>query len=353
MTSIDFTTSYLGLKLASPFMTGASPLGDHLDTVRRLEDAGCAAIVLHSLFEEQISQEDTGRIHHMDPLDRHFAAVLSYYPEPDSYALGPHEYLEHLRRVKAAVKIPVIGSLNGTTAESWLTFAKSIEQAGADAIELNMYEIATDMDQTALGVEDRLKQIVADLKHDLKIPVAVKLSPLSTAFGNVAHELDRAGADGLVLFNRFLQPDIDIRHMAVWPRLELSDSAELLLRLRWIAILKGRLRCSLAVTGGVASPNDGIKAILAGADVVQMVSAILRHGPAYFTLMRQELTHWMESLEFGRLDDVRGRLSLAKTEAPNAFERAQYIRTVSGWSSWLGYQAFLRAHKNDESKPSS
>jgi dihydroorotate dehydrogenase (fumarate) len=352
MISIDLTTPYLGLKLANPFMTGASPLGDHLDTVRRLEDAGCAAIVLHSLFEEQISQENSGRIHHMDPLDRQFAAVLSYYPEPGSYALGPHEYLEHLRRVKAAVKIPVIGSLNGTTAESWLTFAKSIEQAGADAIELNIYEIPTDMDQTALGVENGLKQITADLKHDLKIPVAVKLSPFFTAFGNVAHQLDAAGVDGLVLFNRFLQPDIDIRHMAVWPRLDLSDSAELLLRLRWVAILKGRLRCSLAVTGGVASPNDGIKAILAGADVVQMVSAILRHGPSYFALMRQELSHWMESLEFGRLDDVRGRLSLANTEAPSAFERAQYIRTVSGWSSWLGYQAFVREHKNDDAKPS-
>lgn len=349
MTSVDLSTSYLGLKLANPFTTGASPLGDHLDTVRQLEDAGCAAIVLHSLFEEQISQEKSGRIHQMDPLDRQFATVLSYFPEPDSYALRPDDYLEHVRRVKAAVKIPVIGSLNGTTAESWLRFARLIEQAGADAIELNMYEIVTDADQTALAVEHGLRQTVQDLKHELKIPVAVKVSPFFTAFGNVAHELDRAGADGLVLFNRFLQPDIDIRHMAVWPHLELSGSAELLLRLRWLAILRGRVRCSLAATGGVATPNDGIKALLAGADVVQMVSAILRHGPSYFTLMRDELRRWMESLEFGRLADVRGRLSLAQAEAPGAFERAQYIRTVGQWSSWLGYQAYLRAHKNDES----
>jgi dihydroorotate dehydrogenase (fumarate) len=348
MTSVDLSTSYLGLKLANPFMTGASPLGDHLDTVRQLEDAGCAAIVLHSLFEEQISQETSGRIHHMDPLDRQFSSVLSYFPEPDSYALGPDAYLEHVRRVKAAVEIPVIGSLNGTTAESWLNFAKLIEQAGADAIELNMYEIITDVDQSALAVEHGLKQVVADLKHELKIPVAVKVSPFFTAFGNVARELDRAGAHGLVLFNRFLQPDIDIRHMAVWPHLELSDSNELLLRLRWLAILRGRLRCSLAVTGGVATPNDGIKALLAGADVVQMVSAILRHGPSYFALMRDELSRWMESLEFGRLEDVRGRLSLAKMEAPSAFERAQYIRTVGQWSSWLAYQAYQRAHRNDE-----
>ena len=187
----------------------------------------------------------------------------------------------------------------------------------------------------------------------MTIPVAVKLSPYFTAFANVARELERAGAGGLVLFNRFLQPDIDVRHLAVWPRLELSTSDELLVRLRWLAILRGQVRCSLAATGGVATPNDGIKALLAGADVVQLVSAILRHGPSYFTSMRDELRRWMESLEFSGLDDIRGRLSMAGTEAPSAFERAQYIRTLSGWSSWLGYQAYLRAHANDESEPKS
>lgn len=353
MAAIDLSTSYLGLKLANPFITGASPLGDHLDTVRRLEDAGCAAIVLHSLFEEQITQAESGRVHQMDPLDSRFAGVLSHFPKPGSYALGPDEYIEHVRRVKTAVKIPVIASLNGTTAESWLKFARLIEQAGADALELNIYEVVADIDQTAIAVESELKRIVKDLKCELKIPVAVKLSSFFTAFGNFARELDRAGADGLVLFNRFLQPDIDVRLMAVWPHLELSDSAELLLRLRWLAILQGRLRCSLAVTGGVATPNDGIKAILAGADVVQMVSAIMRHGPSYFSLMRSELSRWMESLECGHLDEVRGRLGLAKTEALSIFERAEYIRTVSEWSSWLGYQAYVRAHKNDDSKPPS
>ena len=353
MASIDLSTTYLGLPLASPFVAGASPLGDHLDTVRRLEDAGCAAVVLHSLFEEQITQAESGRIHQMDPLDRHFATVVSYFPQPEHYPLSPDAYLEHLRQIKSAVKIPVIGSLNGTTAAAWLKFARLLEQAGADAIELNMYEVVTEADQSALAVENGLRQIVRDLKHELKIPIAVKLSPFFTAFSNVAREIDRAGANGLVIFNRFLQPDIDIRHLAVWPRLELSDGTELLLRLRWLAILRGHVRCSLAVTGGVATPNDGIKAILAGADVVQMVSAILRHGPSYFTSMREELRRWMESLEFARLDDVRGRLSLANTEAPSAFERAQYIRTLSGWSSWLGYQAYLRAHRDDDSKPPS
>jgi dihydroorotate dehydrogenase (fumarate) len=348
MPSTDLSTTYLGIRLANPFVAGASPLSDHLDTVRRLEDGGCAAIVLHSLFEEQISQRDTGRIHHMDPLDRQFATVVSYFPEPKVYALGPDEYLEHVRRVKAAVKIPVIGSLNGTTAEAWLMFAKLIEQAGADALELNMYEVVTDLDRSAPAVEHGLKQIVRDLQPELAIPLAIKLSPFFTAFGHVARDLDDAGAKGLVLFNRFLQPDIDIRHMAVWPRLELSGSDELLLRLRWLAILRGRVKCSLAATGGVATPNDGIKAILAGADVVQMVSAILRHGPSYFTLMRDELRRWMESGGFGGVDDIRGRLSLAKTDAPSAFERAQYIRTISGWTSWLGYQAYVRAHEDDE-----
>ena len=353
MVSIDLSTTYLGLRLSNPFITGASPLADHLDTARRLEDGGCAAIVLHSLFEEQISQAESGRIHHRDPLDRQFANVLSYFPEPEAYALGPEEYVEHLHRVKDAVKIPVIGSLNGTTAEAWLTFAKRIEQAGADALELNMYEVVTEPDQSGLSIEHGLSQIVQDLKRELKIPIAVKLSPYFTAFANVARELERAGAQGLVLFNRFLQPDIDIRHLAVWPRLELSSSAELLLRLRWLAILRGQVKCSLAVTGGVATPNDAIKAILAGADAVQMVSAILRHGPSYFGLMRDELRRWMESLEFARIDDIRGRVSLAKTEAPSAFERAQYIRTLSGWSSWLGYQAYLRAHPDDDSTPPS
>jgi dihydroorotate dehydrogenase (fumarate) len=312
-----------------------------------------AAIVLHSLFEEQISQAETGRIHHRDPLDPQFAPVVAYFPEPESYALGPEEYLEHVRRLKEAVRVPVIGSLNGTTAEVWLDFAKRIEQAGADASELNVYEVVTEPDQSGLAVEQALRQIVQDLKHELKIPVAVKLSPYFTAFANVARELERAGAGGLVLFNRFLQSDVDVEHVTVWPHLELSTSAELLLRLRWLAILRGQVKCSLAATGGVATPNDGIKALLAAADVVQMVSAIMRHGPSYFAVMHGELRRWMESLEFARLDDIRGRLSLAKTEAPDVFERAQYIRTVTGWRSWLGYQAYVRAHEEDESKPPS
>src|SRR5581483_4645297 len=274
------------------------------------------ALVVHSLFEEQISQAESGRIHHMDPTNPAFAAALSYFPPPEAYALGPDEYLEHVRRLKDALDIPVIASLNGTTAEAWLTFARSIEQAGADALELNMYAVVTDPEQSSAMVERNLRDIVQELRRELSLPIAVKLSPFFTAFAHLARELDRAGADGLVVFNRFLQPDIDTRHMAVWPHLELSTSVELLLRLRWVAILHQRVRCSLAVTGGVATPNDGLKAILAGADAVQLVSAVLRHGPSYFTVMREELRRWMESLRFGHVDEIRGRLSMAKVEAP-------------------------------------
>src|SRR5262249_49377164 len=215
-------------------------------------------------------------------------------------------------------------------------------------LELNMYEVITEPDQTALAVESGVRNIVRDLKHELRIPIAVKVSPYFTTFANVGCELERAGAAGLVLFNRFLQADIDVRYMAVWPRLELSTSAELLLRLRWLAIMRGRVKCSLAATGGVATPNDAIKALLAGADAVQMVSAILRYGPSYFRSMQDELRRWMESMEFARIEDFRGRVSMANTEAPGAFERAQYIRTLRGWNAWLGSQAYGQAHEGDE-----
>ncbi len=329
---MDTQTSYLGLRLTHPFIAGASPFGYHVDTVKRLEDGGCAAVVLHSLFEEQITFAAKGRIHHMDPFDREFAANVSYFPPSSDYALGPDEYALHVSRVKAAVKIPVIGSLNGTSAESWLRFSSLIEQAGADALELNLYEVATDLRVPGAAIEQQLVQVVTELKRVLKIPVAVKLSPFFAAFGNVARRLDAAGADGLVLFNRFYQPDIDIKTMTPSPYLELSTSSELLLRLRWLAILYGRVRPSLAVTGGVVTPNDGIKALLAGADAVQMVSAILRHGPAYVGAMRHGLEQWMEWHKIMAVDDVRGRVSLEKTADPAAFERANYIRALQSWN---------------------
>lgn len=328
---MDMTTSYLGLRLPHPFMVGASPLAWHLDTIKRLEDAGCAAIVLHSLFEEQITMSARGRIRHMDPLDPQFAERLAPFPADHEYPLGPDEYARHLSRVKGAVKIPVIGSLNGTSAESWLTFSRIIEQAGADALELNLYEVVTDLAVPSAAIEHQLCHGVMDLKRVLKIPIAVKVSPFFAAFGNVAQRLDAAGADGLVMFNRFYQPDIDIRTMTASPHVELSTSAELLVRLRWLAILYGRVRPSLAVTGGVATPPDGIKALLAGADVVQMVSAILRHGPNYLSVMRDGLEHWMEWHKLASLSEVRGRTSLERSADPSAFERANYIRALQSW----------------------
>lgn len=324
-------TSYLGFRLPHPFIAGASPFGHHLDTVRRLEDAGCAAVVLHSLFEEQITAAYDGSIRHMDPSDRTFAEALADFPGHDDYPLSPDAYAEHLSRVKRAVKIPVIGSLNGTSPESWLKFARIIEQAGADALELNLYEVVTSLTVPAAALEAQFAGIVTELKRILRIPIAVKLSPFFTAFGNMASQFDAAGADGLVLFNRFYQPDIDIKTMQAAVHVELSASSELLLRLRWLAILYGRVRPSLAVTGGVATPDDGIKAILAGADVVQMVSALLRHGPNHVQVMRSGLERWMEGHKLDTLADARGRASLQRAADPAAFERANYIQTLQSW----------------------
>jgi dihydroorotate dehydrogenase (fumarate) len=288
---------------------------------------------MHSLFEEQITAAQHGRVRHLDPLNTRFATVLSYFPDAERYAFGPDEYLEQLRRIKSSVKVPVVASLNGTTAEAWLMFAQQMQEAGADALELNMYEVVTDPKRSGASIERGLSQVVQELKRTLQIPIAVKLSPFFTAFGHVAQELDQAGAAGLLLFNRFYQPDFDIRDLTVTPHVELSTSSQLLLRLRWLAILHGRVRPSLAVCGGVAHPNDGIKAVLAGAHAVQMVSAILRHGPPYLAVMRDGLARWMDSHGFPKLDDVRGRLSLANSPDPSAFERANYIRTLSSWST--------------------
>jgi len=330
---MQLDTSYLGMRLPHPFVAGASPFSYRLDTVKRLEDAGCAAVVLHSLFEEQVGLAQEGRIAHMDPDDERFARMIGYFPADTAYRFGPHEYAEHVYRVTQAVKIPVIGSINGHTRESWLTFAPLIEQAGAAALEVNWYAVNTDPRASGAAVEDELVEMVRDIKRIIKIPLAIKLSPFFTAFANVARQIDEAGADGLVLFNRFYQPDIDIRTMQVVPRLELSTSAELSLRLRWIAILCGRVRASLAITGGVATPNDGIKAVLAGADAVQMVSALLHHGPSYVTVMRHSLEQWLEWHNMGSLAEARGRLSHRTTENPSAYERANYIRTLHSWGS--------------------
>src|SRR5262245_410307 len=301
---IDTSVRYLGLQLRHPFIVGASPLSANLDTVRRLEDAGAAAIVLPSLFEEQITEARTGRIGEMDPVDPRFSALLLAYPNFADYAFTPELYLEHIRRVKAAIGVPVIGSLNGTSSGVWLKWGELIQNAGADALELNFYEIAADPDVPGIAIETSIRDAVSDLKRSLRIPVSVKLPPFFTAFANLAGALDRAGVDGLVMFNRFFQRDIDIEALKEITVLELSSSSELLLRLHWVASLHGRVRASLAVSGGISGPDDGIKAILAGADVVQSVSGLFRNGPAFIDSLVNGLTAWMEAHEIRAISDV-------------------------------------------------
>jgi dihydroorotate dehydrogenase (fumarate) len=327
---MDTRTSYLGMRLEHPFIAGASPLGHHLDSVKRLEDAGCAAVVLHSLFEEQISRAYSWRVANINVFEKDFADILQAFPEPEEYPQSPDAYAEHIYSVKRAVAIPIIGSLNGRTGESWLRFTRVIEQAGADALELNWYEVATQLNASSGAIEERIVTVVRDLKKLIKIPIAVKLSPFFTTLGTLAAQLDTAGADGLVLFNRFYQPDFDIRTLKAAPQAELSTSAELLLRLRWIALLHGRIRPSLALSGGVAVKEDGIKAILAGADAVQVVSALLRHGPAYVATLRKGLEDWLAWHKMHTLDEARGLMKLASRDS-DSFERGQYIRTLHTW----------------------
>ncbi len=327
---MKLTTRYLGLTLAHPFMPGASPLVDNIDTVLQLEDAGASAIVMHSLFEEQILGEryDQDRLRAQSPSS---AEASSYFPGGDTYALGPDRYLEQLSLIKCRVGVPVIGSLNGTTAEGWLEFARLIERAGADALELNFYHVATDRFEDALSVERRVIDIVAVLKESIAIPLAVKLSPFYSSLPHLVAQLDQIGADGLILFNRFYQPDIDPITLETVPQLHLSDSSELLLRLRWLAILYGRLRGSLAVSGGVHEPIDAVKAIMAGADGVQIVSALLTRGPAYLGQILTGFQQWADEHEYESLDQMRGSMSLARCPDPASFERGNYVRILQSW----------------------
>ena len=328
---MDLTTVYLGMALPHPLMTGASPLVDDLDTVRRLEDAGAAAIVMHSLFQEQIVDDEVRRHVHLAAFEQSSAEALSYFPGAAEFELGPEEYLEHIARLKKAVRVPVVASLNGTTPESWVEYARLIEQAGADALEVNCYFLATDPIENGEDVERRTVQVAEAVRNAVKIPVAVKLSPFYSAFAHLARALDEAGADGIVLFNRFYQPDIDIENLEIQPSLHLSDSSELLLRLRWLAILSGRVNASLVVSGGVHSAVDAIKAVMAGADAVQMVSAILRHGPEHLTIVRDGMRRWLEQHEYETLADARGSMSHRHCPDPAALERANYMRILQSW----------------------
>ena len=316
---MQLATKYLGLTLAHPFMPGASPLADNLENVRELEDAGAAAIVMRSLFEEQIVRAASQ------------AEIASYFPSRAEFVLTPLQYLEQIRLIKARVAIPVIASLNGTTTEGWLECARNLQNAGADAVELNFYHVATDRREDAHTVEARLLDIVAVLKECVRIPVAVKLSPFFSSLPHLAGRLESIGADGLVLFNRFYQPDIDPDELDAAPRLQLSSSSDLLLRLRWLAILAPNMRGSLAVTGGVHEPIHAVKAVMAGADAVQVVSALLQKGPWHLTTLRRGFEEWCEGHGFTSLDQVRDSMNAALSPDPRAFERGHYMRILQSW----------------------
>jgi dihydroorotate dehydrogenase (fumarate) len=331
--AMDLSTKYLGLTLPHPFMPGASPLADHLDTVRRLEDAGASAIVLRSLFEEQIAREQVSAFVHMDRHGESFAEALTFFPSPEKFVFGPEEYLEHLRRVKEAVRVPVIASLNGTAPGRWLDYPPLMQQMGADALELNLYHLALDPEVSGAEVERLALEVVREVRRSVRIPVAVKLSPFYSSLAHFAVQLDRAGADGLVLFNRFYQPDIDPQGLQVARSLQLSTASELPLRLRWLGVLSSRVRASLAVTGGVHTAVDAIKAIMAGAHAVQVVSALLQRGPSYLRTLREEAEAWMGSQEWNSLDGMRGNMSLARCPDPAVYERANYMLMLQGWRS--------------------
>jgi dihydroorotate dehydrogenase (fumarate) len=328
---MDLSTTYLGFRLPHPLMPGASPLAWDFDQIRRLEDAGASAIVLPSLFEEQISAEEEGAVHHLHAHQDAHAEALSYFPAVDDFAMGPDRYLEHIHRVSAAVRVPVIASLNGTSAAGWLDYARLMQDAGADALELNFYHMATALAESGAAVEERLLEIVRDVKMAVRIPIAVKLSPYFSSMAHLAVELQRAGADGLVLFNRFYQPDIDPEVLDAVPRLHLSHPDELLLRLRWLAVLSGRVDVSLAATGGVHDGIGALKAVMAGAHAVQVVAALLIDGPARLARIRKELSHWLEEREYESLAQAQGSMSLLRCPDPEAFERGNYMKILQTW----------------------
>ncbi len=328
---MDLSTTYLGLKLPHPLMPGASPLVDEIDTVKKLEDAGAAAIVMHSLFEEQITREQVAHFVHTESHGQSFAEALTYFPSPEAFHLGPEEYLDHLRKVKQAVSVPVIGSLNGYTMGGWLEYAKQIEQAGADALELNVFVLGSNPAESGAQLELRTVQMVQAVRKAVRIPVAVKLSPFYTSLAHFASKLDEAGAAGLVLFNRFYQPDIDVEELQVRRQVHLSSSAELPMRLTWLAMLSPKVKASLAASGGVHTVLDIVQSIMAGAHAVQLVSALLKRGPSYLATLRQELAQWLEEHEYHSLQQAQGSMNLEACPDPIVYSRANYMLVLQSW----------------------
>jgi len=329
---MDLNTTYLGLKLRTPLVPSAcGPLTNTLSKIRALEDAGAAAIVVYSLFEEEILHEAHELDHYLTYGSYSYAEALNYFPEANEYELGPDEYLEHLSKAKQAVQIPIIGSLNGVSTGGWIKYAKLIEQAGVDALELNIYYIPTDPDLPGVEVEQMYVNVLADVKQTVNIPVAIKLCPFFSNMASMARRLSHAGANGLVLFNRFYQPDIDLEQLEVVPNVILSTPQALRLPLRWIAILHGKVESSLAATGGIHSAPDVLKMLMVGADVTMMCSALLKHGLGRIREVELEMVQWMEEHEYESVEQMKGSMSHKSCPHPSAFERANYMKALKSY----------------------
>ncbi len=325
---MDLSTHYLGLNLKNPIVPSASPMSKSVGSVRLMEDYGASAVVLFSIFEEQIRHESKEMYHHLTYHAESYAEATSYFPEAGDYHSGPEEYLEHIRKLKESVSIPIIGSINGVTDGGWVEYAKLIEQAGADALELNVYYIPTDVNMTSDDIEQTYFDIVKDVRNQVKIPIAVKLSPFFTSIPNVAQRLEKIGVNGLVLFNRFYQPDINLESLNVEPGVILSNSDALRLPLRWIAILHKKVKADLAASTGVHSPEDVLKLTMAGADVTMMCSALLRHGAKKIREVLTGVQQWMVEHEYASLNDMRGSMSHHSVADPSSFERANYMKAL-------------------------
>ena len=329
---IDLSTKYLGLKLKNPVVASASPLTTDFDNFRRLEDAGASAIVMHSLFEEQINLESAELDRYLSASEHVSAEALDMFPEAADYHLGPEEYVEQIVKAKAAVNVPIIGSLNGVSKGGWTRYAKLIQDAGADALELNIYFIPTNAEISAEALEREYCDLVADVKSKVSIPIAVKVSPFFTSMANMAVKLDKAGANGLVIFNRFYQPDYDLEELEVVSSLNLSRSTELRLRLHWAAILFGKIKADMAITGGVHTAEDVIKSMMAGARVAMTTSALLQNGIDYLRFLLVEVREWLERHEYVSIEQMQGSMSHKSVKHPSAFERANYVKVLSSYA---------------------
>lgn len=328
---MNLSTSYLGLQLANPILPGASPLVDNMDSVRLLQDSGAPAIVMHSLFAEQLEGNEVAFDRHIGRWQENFPEATTMFPDTSDYALGPDDYLKRITKIKEATGLPVIASLNGTQLGSWLAYAQLMEEAGAAAIELNIYFLATQRAISGADIEARMVEIARSVRGAVDIPVAVKLSAYYSSVAHVAGALEREKIDGLVLFNRFFQPEIDIEALEVRPHLDLATGEDLRLRLRWLGLLRDQVKLSLACSGGIQRSDDVVKAILAGADVVQVVSSLLKHGPREMAVLLAGLRRWMEEHEYESISEVRGALSLRHCPDPEAYERGNYLRSLQLW----------------------